>query len=93
MIEAEMKIPWRACEAMHWQMGEDEMARRAGVKPFSSSSSVALEPPPKHKRGNGNGNGNSAPAHKGNPGCSGTVEAVAPGASETSTGGNGVSKK
>lgn len=34
-IAAEMEIPWRAAEAMHWQMGENEMARRAGVTPFT----------------------------------------------------------
>lgn len=34
-IAAEMEIPWRAAEAMHWQMGEHEMARRAGVTPFT----------------------------------------------------------
>lgn len=34
-IADEMQIPWRAAEAMHWQMGEHEMARRAGVTPFT----------------------------------------------------------
>lgn len=33
-----MAVPWRAAEAMHWQIGESEMARRAGVTPFSLSS-------------------------------------------------------
>lgn len=28
-------MPWRAAEAMHWQLGEVDMARRAGVVPFS----------------------------------------------------------
>lgn len=28
-------MPWRAVEAMHWTMGEEEMARRAGVQAFS----------------------------------------------------------
>ena len=37
-IAEEMAIPWRAAEAMHWQMGEGEMARRAGVTPFSLAS-------------------------------------------------------
>lgn len=31
----ELQVPWRAAEAMHWQLGEAEMARRAGVVPFS----------------------------------------------------------
>lgn len=34
-IAEEMAIPWRAAEAMHWQIGEHDMARRAGVTPFS----------------------------------------------------------
>ncbi|KKA16796.1 MYB DNA-binding domain protein [Rasamsonia emersonii CBS 393.64] len=37
-VAEEMAIPWRAAEAMHWQLGEQEMARRAGVVPFSLSS-------------------------------------------------------
>ncbi|EDN06863.1 hypothetical protein I7I51_05606 [Histoplasma capsulatum] len=36
-IEEEMAMPWRAAEAMHWQLGEQEMARRAGTVPFSFS--------------------------------------------------------
>ncbi|OJD21368.1 hypothetical protein ACJ73_07292 [Blastomyces percursus] len=50
-IAEEMSIPWRAVEAMHWQPGEQEMARRAGTVPFSfsqpaskRSSSVQLPP-------------------------------------------------
>ena len=34
-LAAELGIPWRAAEAMHWQLGEADMARRAGVVPFS----------------------------------------------------------
>lgn len=34
-IAKEMGIPWRAVEGMHWQMGQTEMARRAGVNPFA----------------------------------------------------------
>lgn len=33
-VAEEMGMPWRAVEAMHWQLGEHEMARRAGVTPF-----------------------------------------------------------
>lgn len=43
-VAEEMAIPWRAAEAMHWQLGEQEMARRAGVVPFSLSS-AAVDPP------------------------------------------------
>lgn len=28
-------MPWRAAEAMHWQLGELDMARRAGQTPFT----------------------------------------------------------
>ena len=34
-VAKEMGIPWRAVEAMHWHLGEQEMAHRAGVTPFS----------------------------------------------------------
>ena len=44
-----MAVPWRAAEAMHWQLGEADMARRAGVVPFSLSS-VALDTPPPGSR-------------------------------------------
>lgn len=49
-IAEELGIPWRAAEAMHWQLGEQDMARRAGVVPFSLSS-VALETAPRGRRG------------------------------------------
>jgi hypothetical protein len=34
-VAEDMAVPWRAVEAMHWQLGEADMARRAGVIPFS----------------------------------------------------------
>jgi hypothetical protein len=34
----ECTLPWRAAEAKHWQMGELEMARRAGVTAFTLSN-------------------------------------------------------
>ncbi|KAI1431754.1 hypothetical protein GGR50DRAFT_43091 [Xylaria sp. CBS 124048] len=37
-VAEEMAIPWRAAEAMHWHLGEQDMARRAGVTPFSLSA-------------------------------------------------------
>ncbi|KAM0814930.1 putative Myb-like DNA-binding domain-containing protein [Seiridium cardinale] len=40
-VADEMGIPWRAVEAMHWQLGEQEMARRAGVVPFSLNAITA----------------------------------------------------
>ncbi|KAH7012711.1 uncharacterized protein B0I36DRAFT_223834, partial [Microdochium trichocladiopsis] len=33
-VAEEMGIPWRAAEAMHWHLGEVNMAERAGVTPF-----------------------------------------------------------
>lgn len=39
-IAEEMAMPWRAVEAMHWQMGEHEMAKRAGVTPFSLANAA-----------------------------------------------------
>lgn len=33
-IAKEMQLPWRAAEAMHWQIGEVEMAHRANVPVF-----------------------------------------------------------
>ena len=34
-VAEDLQVPWRAAEAMHWALGEAEMARRAGVVPFS----------------------------------------------------------
>lgn len=45
-IAEEMTLPWRAAEAMHWQMGEHEMARRAGVTAFSLTSNNLINGPP-----------------------------------------------
>ncbi|EFW22494.1 hypothetical protein CPSG_00393 [Coccidioides posadasii str. Silveira] len=44
-IAEEMAIPWRAAEAMHWQLGEAEMAQRAGVTPFSFSAPLRQSSP------------------------------------------------
>ncbi|KAJ3498829.1 hypothetical protein NLG97_g804 [Lecanicillium saksenae] len=34
-VAEELQVPWRAAEAMHWQLGENDMARRAGQTPFT----------------------------------------------------------
>ena len=34
-VAEDLQVPWRAAEAMHWALGEAEMARRAGVTAFS----------------------------------------------------------
>jgi len=51
-IAKEMQLPWRAAEAMHWQIGEVEMASRANVPVFhlagqssSTSSQSSVAPP------------------------------------------------
>lgn len=48
MVAKEMNMPARAIEAMHWQMGEREMAERANTHPFqlASTSSSSLRSPP-----------------------------------------------
>jgi hypothetical protein len=48
-VAEEMAVPWRAAEAMHWQLGEADMARRAGVVPFSLSSASMDTAPPSHR--------------------------------------------
>jgi hypothetical protein len=48
-LAAELGIPWRAAEAMHWQIGEVNMAHRAGVVPFSlAATSPSATLPPGH---------------------------------------------
>lgn len=47
-IAKEMALPWRAAEAMHWQIGEVEMASRANVPVFhlaGQSSSTSSHSP------------------------------------------------
>ena len=53
-LAAELSIPWRAAEAMHWQLGEADMARRAGVAPFTlAAASSAPAMPPTHAQSAG----------------------------------------
>ncbi|KAL2350427.1 hypothetical protein BJ546DRAFT_858345, partial [Cryomyces antarcticus] len=40
-VAKEMAIPYRACEAMHWQLGEHEMAQRANVPVFQLTPTSA----------------------------------------------------
>ncbi|KAK7921117.1 hypothetical protein PG985_009139, partial [Apiospora marii] len=59
-VAEEMAIPWRAAEAMHWQLGENDMARRAGVVPFALSavnldSAQARGPPRGHSHSHSQG--------------------------------------
>ncbi|TVY51980.1 hypothetical protein LCER1_G007381 [Lachnellula cervina] len=69
-VAEEMAIPWRAAEAMHWQLGEADMARRAGVVPFTLSSVTLDAPAPGHHLSPPHGHSHSqsysgepAPAH------------------------------
>jgi len=49
MVASELGLPWRAVEAMHWQMGAEDMAARANERVFqpqsSSSTRVPRSPP------------------------------------------------
>lgn len=44
-IAKEMALPWRAAEAMHWQIGEIEMASRANVPVFHLAGQAQAAPP------------------------------------------------
>ncbi|EDN08182.1 predicted protein [Histoplasma mississippiense (nom. inval.)] len=44
-ISEEMGVPWRSAEAMHWQIGQHEMAERAGAKPFTLGDSSESSDP------------------------------------------------
>ena len=43
-VAEDLQVPWRAAEAMHWALGEAEMARRAGVVAFSMAPAGYGEP-------------------------------------------------
>ena len=43
-IAEEMAIPWQTAEAMHWRLGDQEMALRAGVVPFIQYSKAVDRP-------------------------------------------------
>ncbi len=40
-IAVELGVPWRAAEAMHWALGEQDMARRVNVTAFSITAARA----------------------------------------------------
>jgi len=44
-IAKEMALPWRAAEAMHWQIGEVEMANRANVPVFHLAGQSSSQGP------------------------------------------------
>ncbi|EED14489.1 conserved hypothetical protein [Talaromyces stipitatus ATCC 10500] len=47
-IAQEMNVPWRAAEAMHWELGEQEMARRAGPIALRAKRNMTLRSKPRH---------------------------------------------
>ncbi|KAK3896717.1 hypothetical protein C8A05DRAFT_20362, partial [Staphylotrichum tortipilum] len=44
-VVEEMQVPWRAAEAMHWQMGERGIAQRTREVPLSLISNKPQGPP------------------------------------------------
>jgi hypothetical protein len=46
MVAKEMGLPWRAIEAIHWQMGPEEMASRANVPVFQAHNTQRSKSPP-----------------------------------------------
>jgi hypothetical protein len=52
MVAKEMGLPWRAIEAIHWQMGAEEMAQRANVPVFQAHSTQRSKSPPPVSRAN-----------------------------------------
>ncbi|KAL8807050.1 MAG: hypothetical protein Q9200_004824 [Gallowayella weberi] len=60
-IAVELCIPWRACEDMHWQIGQDEMANLAGVTTLHGKRSAVNE------RSSGHRNPSGLPPSSGQP--------------------------
>lgn len=66
-ISKEMALPWRAAEAMHWQIGEVEMAQRANVPVFhlagQQNASTTTGAMPDSRSSTSPGSVSSGPAH------------------------------
>ena len=66
-VARDLAVPWRTAEAMHWHLGEEEMAKRAGGTRFtmaaasgpSDSASGASLGTSADSRGRGSMDGNS----------------------------------
>lgn len=43
-VAKELGVPWRAAEAMHWLLGEQNMAHRAGSTPFVLAAASGTSP-------------------------------------------------
>ena len=48
MVARELGVPWRTAESMHWYLGETDMARRAGVTPFTMAAASGPSPSSNH---------------------------------------------
>lgn len=57
-VASELGVPWRSCEAMHWIMGDKDMARRANTTPFTLVAGATVAGP------QGEGNGRIAQANR-----------------------------
>ncbi|KAG8526359.1 uncharacterized protein KY384_000352 [Bacidia gigantensis] len=57
-LAKELGVPWRSAEAMHWLLGEREIARRANTVPFALISGANTAGP------QGEGNGRIAQANR-----------------------------
>lgn len=53
-VARDLGVPWRTAEAMHWILGEQEMARRAGVTPFAMAGTSTIPPPDPSSAGGSN---------------------------------------
>ena len=43
-LAKELQVPWRSAEAMHWALGEEDMARRAGSTLFTMAAAGSTNP-------------------------------------------------
>ncbi|KAI0479275.1 hypothetical protein GGR56DRAFT_673204 [Xylariaceae sp. FL0804] len=73
-VGEEMGIPWRAAEGMHWELGKEDMARRAGVNPFTFSSQTdAPQGGDGGSSGGGDGSGPRRSPHHGHSASQGSL--------------------
>lgn len=56
-IAEDIGIPWKNAEAMHWQIGKEELSARAGVAPFNLSRAPSIGSPPDHRYSISSSNG------------------------------------
>lgn len=64
-VARDLGVPWRTAGAMHWILGEQEMANLAGVTPFAMAGTGSIPPSdPSHSNPNTSprGSGRGGPA-------------------------------